>query len=38
MYRETSKSIAKEYAKYNAVEITDATIQKVLKGEYSFKS
>jgi hypothetical protein len=31
--RETSKRIAKEYAKYNAVQIADETIQQVLKGE-----
>ncbi|KAH5543326.1 hypothetical protein HBI51_029340 [Parastagonospora nodorum] len=33
-YRETSKRLAKEYEKYDAVEIADETIQQVLRGEY----
>ncbi|KAL6702908.1 hypothetical protein ACN47E_000809 [Coniothyrium glycines] len=36
-YRNTAEAIAKEYKKYNAVQITDATIQQVLRGEYRFE-
>jgi hypothetical protein len=34
--RETSNRLAKEYEKYDAVNIADETIQQVLRGEYKF--
>jgi hypothetical protein len=36
MYSERLNAVKSDYEKYNAVEVVDETIQKVLRGELSF--